>query len=119
MPSLADQYLDDTAAPEALRLWGVAVTLRRGTQSTTTTAECGRPVAATIDTDGLPLDYEAREWTIAKAAYVFGGVAREPQRNDRIVDGDGTWQVLPDEGKPAVTSSGDDWIIRTKKVVLD
>lgn len=116
MPSIADQYLDDTAAPEALRLWGVAVMLRRGAQSTATTAEWGRPLADTIETDGLPIEYEAREWVIQKTAYVFAGVAREPQQGDRIVDADGTWQVLPDAGKPAVTSSGEDWVIRTKRV---
>jgi hypothetical protein len=117
MPSVADQYLDYTAAPEALRLWGVSVTLWRGQKSTVTTAEWGRPKSDALETEGLPLAINSREWTIAKSAYVFGGVSVEPRDGDRIEEADGTrWQVLPNEGESSANSSGDDWQILTKMV---
>lgn len=113
-------WFSDGLAAGAVRLAAAAgelVTIHRGPQSTAgVTAMWGRPESDALETEGLALAINSREWTIQKAAYAFGGVAREPQHGDRIVDADGTWQVLPDDGKPAWASSGDDWQIRTKLV---
>jgi hypothetical protein len=76
----------------------------------------GKPESQTFDAEGMATDYDSREWTIAKTAYTFAGIAREPRAGDRIVDADGTWQVLPDDAGPAVVSSGDDWVVKTKSV---
>jgi hypothetical protein len=114
--SICDDYLTACATPEDNRLWGVTVTIRRGSQSTASvTAVWQRPAADSIDSEGLATDYEAREWVIAQASYVFGS-ATDPRAGDRIVDADGTWQVLPDDGKPAWRPDGSDWVIRTKRV---
>jgi hypothetical protein len=105
------------AAQQLATSAGELVTLRRGAQSTASvTAVWQRPQVAALEAEGLGVDYESREWVVAKAAYVFGGTAREPQAGDRIVDADGTWQVLPEGDGAAWHSDGGDWVITTKLV---
>lgn len=114
--ALCDDYLTACATPEDNRLWGDVVTLRRGLSTASVTAVWQRPKADTIDQEGFATDYEAREWVIAKASYAFSGVATDPRAVDRIVDADGTWQVLPDDAGPAWHADGLDWVIKTRKV---
>jgi hypothetical protein len=119
MTSLFRERFESIAKPRFRQRLGGPVTIHRGPRSTSSvTAVWSRPAAETIEGDGLQTEYEGREWAIAKAAYLFSAVAAEPRAGDRIVDADGTWQVLPDDGKPAVRSDGDDWVIATKKVNL-
>lgn len=67
---------------------GDTVTYRRGAASMPVTAVVGRYAADVGDGNGLTVRTEVRDYLIAAADLVLGGVPVEPRGGDRIVEGD-------------------------------
>jgi len=103
---------------------GELVTISRGTATTTDVVAVrlshdaeelaagpgGRIVTQTVD----------HVWTIAKAAYLIGGVAVKPMPADRITDAAGNVDEIMRAGtKPAVVDAagGLEWVVSVKRIV--
>ncbi len=120
MPALADTYLDTAAAAEEDRLWGVTVSIRRGTLTTTgVTAQKWIGLRIINLEDGGYVQWTGCEWIVTKARYKIGGVAVSPRSGDRVIDADGTeWELQPiqDLSEVSEEDGGLEWKLRTKRV---
>lgn len=120
MASLADDYLDNAAAPEEDRLWGETVSIRRGT-STTTGVIAQKWLGMRIINldDGGYIQWTGCEWIVTKARYKIGGVVVRPKSGDRIIDAEGVqWELAPIQELSEVSEEdgGLEWRLRTKRV---
>jgi len=118
--SLADDYLDNAAAPEEDRLWGETVSIRRGT-STTTGVIAQKWLGMRIINldDGGYIQWTGCEWIVTKARYKIGGVVVRPKSGDRIIDAEGVqWELAPIQELSEVSEEdgGLEWRLRTKRV---
>jgi hypothetical protein len=75
---------------------GHAVQLVRGEQTHSVTATIGRSVFETQTQSGFVESWEARDFIVLASSYPFS----EPQRGDRVLDGDGIYEVCSPQGTP-------------------
>jgi hypothetical protein len=120
VPALADTYLDTAAASEEDRLWGSAVSIRRG-GATTTAVTMQQRIGEweVVDFEGRLFKVAGCEWIVTKARYLVNGVAVQPLAGDRITEANGTiWEVLPsgDKQESDELAGGLEWLIRSKRI---
>jgi hypothetical protein len=120
MAALADTYLDTAAAAEEDRLWGVTVSIRRGTATTTgVTAQKWIGMRIINLDDGGYIQWTGCEWIISKARYLVSGAVARPRSGDRIIESDGTeWELsaIQDLSEVLEQEGGLEWMLRSKRV---
>ena len=116
--SQLDDLFQTYAAPTQQFWFGVQVKLRRGPRETADVAATWSRLPEEVDLEFIPTNITERLFRIDVAAYVIDEARVKPQKHDRIIEGDVTFEVLPTEGAPEFELSGDgfSWLIRTKRV---
>ena len=116
--SILDDMFQTYGAPTVQHWFGVTVTLKRGPRETTGVTATWSGLSEDVDGEFIPTKVTERMFRIDVTAYVIDQIAVEPQKHDRIVAGDLTFEVLPTDRAPEVERSDDgfSWIIRAKKV---
>ncbi len=116
--------LYETAVTAYAGLYGEAVTLSRGSDSTENMSASWIGQGSEIQTQtrmGVKTSFIDREWLVAKADYVIDGSAVTPAAGDRLTDGDGVvWEVMSQPNMPAAESYGGglEWLLRTKRIAV-
>ena len=116
--SILDDMFQTYGAPTVQHWFGVTVTLKRGPRETTGVTATWSRVPEDVDGEFIPTKVVERMFRIDVTAYVIDQIAVEPQKHDRIIEGNLTFEVLPTDRAPEVERSGDgfSWLIRAKKV---
>jgi hypothetical protein len=120
VPTLADSYLDTAATSEEDRLWGSAVSIRRGSLTTTGVTAQKFSGQRLINLDGGNwIQWFGCEWIVPKSRYKISALVTTPKRGDRIIEADGTeWELQPIEelSEAQEQEGGLEWMLRTQRV---
>ena len=115
-----DEAFTNGVADTLAELFGDAVSLRRGTSTSTgITAQKFLGEAVLNLEDGGTIRYTQAAWIIAKADYQIASAVTNPRSGDRIIDSDGSeWEIAPIDGdaEAAEQPGGLEWMLRTKRV---
>lgn len=119
--TFATRFLD-VASPRLEDMFGGAVTISRGANSTPSVNAAWLREGAEIQTItrmGVKTSFIDREWVIDQADYLINGSAVTPASGDRITDEDNVvWEVMSQPNMPAVEPYGGklQWLLRTKRI---
>jgi hypothetical protein len=110
----AAEWLADQQATNLSR----EITYRRGGTDSDPIAAVRCPLKNGPDTQFGILRINERDWIIKASLLLLDGTAVEPQKNDQIIDTDGSiWQVLPTEVEhESRLLAGEAYRIHTKRV---
>ena len=120
MPSVFDTRFAEVAAPVLENQFGVVVSIKRGSLTTTgvTAIKINGERKINLD-DGNWLNAYDAQWIVVKTRYKVAGVAVNPKSGDRIIDAEGQhWELKPIDDMSEVDDrdGGYEWLLRTKRV---
>lgn len=121
MPSRFESTFNARVVPASERAFGVSVTFSRGhllSDSFTARRSDIKHVAMGQEL-GLEVRISMRDFLFAVASVVIDGDTIEPQKGDKITEGDETFQIQPpDDDTPAVElqPGGLEWLVHTKRI---
>ena len=112
---------DFDAADEMLaEAFGKSVVLQRGlNQSDAFTANWCAMAYEVENRNGIRTRVHVREYEFPAEDAVINGETVEPRERDRLVDEDGTWEVMPPSDNLRAVESlagGSRWLVRTTKI---
>ena len=115
-----DSLWNDAAVTLTQTVYGEAVTLRRGSVSTSGVIAQKLLGERTVDYgDGGTTKLTGCDWIIAKDAYLVSSAAVTPRTGDRIIESDGSeWELAPVESSAEYSEQpgGEEWLVSTKRV---